>query len=426
MSDVTKFCAVIIAPVVLAGLAAEHYRHAAERRAARDAVAERRRRERAERRRQGLRAELAKVIAQLETFVASEVGMRAAGELQSIRGNLSRLGEQALADEAEITAATKQLKGLGRNLTDAVARAEASELAAQVGQQQAALLQLKREAAAGRLLSRRFDPNGLREIETLVSAVESDLRRNEPTKAEAEMAHLKESLAHHRARVEQEQDRWNRLHEEAASTVVAAQERVAPLMADQVVQRSCASDLAELGRRVAQLESSVSAGRFAQVHKECKSLMADAEKLVAAAEDAQRLQDQRDYVARSLVESLGELGFWVQQFPVEQASADATIRATRSDGRAITVSVPLEGSMRWAVEGFPTEVLVGSDGQPAQACDEAAKQIEAVKNYLEQRGVGTGDLFWKGKDPNRPATTAIPLPRSNARSAQQTAVHPTL
>lgn len=425
MSDVTKFCAVIIAPVVLAGLAAEHYRHAAERRAERAAETERRRRELTERRRQGLQAELATAVAQLDTFAQSATGKRVEEELQSIRGNLAGLAQRALCDDGEIVAAAKQLKVLRKHLAESIAQAEASELAAQVGQQQAALRHLKREAAVGRLLSRRFDPNGLHEVETIVRAVESHLRRNDLAKAEEEMARLKESFVRHRARVEQEQECYNRLQEEANSDVAAAQERVAPLMVDQVVRRWCASDLEELGRRVAQLEGSVSAGRFAQVHQDFKSLVADADKLVAAAEDAQRLQDQRDYVARSLVESLGELGFWVQQLPVEQPSADATIRATRSDGRAITVSVPLDGSLRWAVEGFPTEVLIGSDGQPAQACDVAAKQIEAVKSYLEQRGVATGELLWKGKDPNRPATTAKALPRSNAYSAQQTTAHPT-
>jgi hypothetical protein len=57
MSDVTKFCAVIVAPIVLAGLAAEQLRHAAERRAQQAAEAERRRRERAERRGHELRPE---------------------------------------------------------------------------------------------------------------------------------------------------------------------------------------------------------------------------------------------------------------------------------------------------------------------------------------------------------------------------------
>jgi hypothetical protein len=425
MSDVTKFCAVIVAPILLVGLAAEYHSHAAERRAQRAAEAERRRRERVGRRGQDLRAELAKVIAWLDTFAQSTAGKRVIEELQSIRSNLTRLGEQTLGDEGEIANVAMQLKGLRKHLADAVACAEASQLAAQVGQQQAALLQLKRDFAAGRLLSRRFDPDGLREVEAQVSVVESHLRRSDPTKAQDEIACLKESFARHRAQVEREQDRWNSLHEEAASAVAAAQERVASLLVDVVVQRWRASDLEAMGRRIAELESSVSAGRFAQVHQECKSLMANADKLVAAAEDAQRLQDQRDYVTKSLVESLAEVSFWVQQFPAEQASSDATIRATRSDGRAITVSIPLEGSLRWAVEGFPTEGVIGSDGQPARACDEAAKQIEAVKTYLEKRGVGTGELLWKGKDPNRPGTTTKPLLRSDAHSAQQTAVHPT-
>jgi chromosome segregation ATPase len=363
---------------------------------------------------------MAKVIAQLDTFAKGTAGRHVEEELQSIRGNLSRLGAHALNDDADIAAAEKQLKGLRKHLAAAIARAEAAQLAAQVGQQQAALVQLDREAATIRLLSRRFDPEGLRKIDAQVKVVESLLQQQKLDQAQVEMTRLQESLARHRAQVERQQDRWNSLQEEATSAVATVQERVASLQADQVVQRWRAAELEELGRRVTQLEGSLSAGRFVQIHQECKSLMTGADKLVAAAEDEQRLQDQRDYVAKSLVESLAELGFWVQQFPAEQASADATIRASRADGRAITVSVPLEGSLRWTAEGFPMEVFAGSDGQPARGCGGLAEQIEAVKGCLEKHGVETGELLWKGKDPNRPGTTAKRLPRSNAHTAQRT------
>lgn len=65
------------------------------------------------------------------------------------------------------------------------------------------------------------------------------------------------------------------------------------------------------------------------------------------------------------------------------------------------------------------EVFAGSDGQPARGCDVLAMQIEAVKGCLEKRGVETGELLWKGKDPNRPGTTAKRLPRSNVHTTQR-------
>lgn len=420
MSDLTKTCAVIVAPIILAALAAEQLRKAAERSAQRAAEAERRRRARTEQRGRDLRAEMANVIVQIDKIATSTAGGHVQEDLQSIRGNLSKLGEHALSDESKIAAVAKQLKRLRKHLADAIARAEAAQLAEQVGQQQAALVQLNREAATIRLLSRRFDPEGLREIDAQAKVVESLLQHHELADAQVEMARLQESLARHRARVEQQQDRWNSSQEEATSAVATVQERVASLQLDQVVQRWRASEVEELGRRVTQLEGSLSDGRFSQVHKECKSLMADADKLVAAAEYEQRLQGQRDYVAKSLVESLAELGFWVHQFPAEQASADTTIRATRADGRAITVNVPLEGSLRWTAEGFPMEVFAGSDGQPARGCGELAEQIEAIKADLAKRGVETGELLWNGKDPIRPGTTAKRLPRSSAHIAQQT------
>ncbi len=71
MSDVEKLCAVILVPMVLAGLAAEEYRRAAKRRAQRAAEAERRRQTRIERSRQDLRLALAEAMAQLDTFAKS-------------------------------------------------------------------------------------------------------------------------------------------------------------------------------------------------------------------------------------------------------------------------------------------------------------------------------------------------------------------
>ncbi len=266
MSDLTKTCAVIVAPVVLAALAVEGCRHAAKRLAQHAAEAERRRRQRLERRGQELRAELAREIAQVDTFARSVVGQHVKSELQSTRNSLAKLGEESLEDEVGIAAVGKRLKRLRKSLADAVARAETIQHAAEIGQVQAALLQLNREVAAGRLLSRQFDLDGLHEVDAQVKVVESLLQRQKLAQAEQEMALLQESFARHHAQVEAGQDRWIGLHEEAATAAAIVNERLVCLQADEVIRRWHGSDLEALVRRAGQLEGSVSAGRFAQVH----------------------------------------------------------------------------------------------------------------------------------------------------------------
>jgi len=412
---------VIVAPIVLVQLAAEYSRQAAKRRAERAAEAERRWRARLERRGQELRTEVAQMMAEISAFAQSTVGKHVEGDLQSIIARLRVLGKNVLREEDEISDVAKQLKRLRKLFGGATTQAEASQLTTEVGQHQAILLQIKREAASSRLLSLKFDPDGLHDVEATMTLVESHLKRRNLTKAQQEMAHLQELCARHRALVDREQDRWNGLQEEAVIALAGARERLATLQADEVVRRWRVSDLEVLVHRVEELESSVPAGRFAEIHRQCESLCAEADKVVAAAEEMQRCQEQRDYVARSIVESLAEVGFWVEQVPAKQASADATIRATCPDGRALTVSVPLEGSLRWMPEGFPMEVFNTNNGQPARGCDEAVKQIEAVKAYLSERhGIQTSELNWNGKTPDRLGTTAKRLPHSDAHCAQQT------
>jgi hypothetical protein len=421
MSDLITTGVVIVSAAVLRQLTTQHRQQAAERRANRAAAAERRRREQRERRGELLQAELAEMIGQLDAFAQSAAGEHAENDLQSIRTRLTALGGGALREEGEIAAVARQLKEIRRLLKDATARANAGKLTSQVEQQQIALSHLKHEAAACRLLSLRFDPDGLRNVETLVGIVESHLKRRNLAKAQQEMARLQESFARHRALVEREQSQRNSLQEEATTALAVAQERLASMQVDELVRRWCAPCLEALARRVEQCESGVPAGRCAQVHQECKAIIAEADKLVAAAEEMQRCQEERNYVTKSMREILAEFGFRVEEFPAEQPSADARILATRPDGRAITVTVPLKGSLEVTTEGFTMEVFTGNDSQPARACKEAAKQIEAVVASLsEMYGVEIGELTCKRKDPDRPSKAAKRLPCSTPQRAQRT------
>jgi len=302
-----------------------------------------------------------------------------------------------------------------------------SQLAVEVEQEQAVLLQLKRQSAAGRLLSQKFDPKGLHEVESLLSSIEGALKQRNLSKARSDTVRLRDCYYRHQTLVEQGQNRWNKLQEQAATALAGAQERLASLQSDEVIQRWSATELESLNRRAQSVTSCLVKEQFTLVHNESKAIIDETEKIAASAEEKQARQDQRDYVAKSIRESLVEAGFWLDE-PLDNQqigqcpNSDSIIRAVRlSDRRVITVGVPLEGSLQWAVDGFPMEDVAGSDGHPARACDEAVEQIEAIKAHLsENHGVETGELIWNGKDPNRPQKAAKRLRRFTLHKTQRT------
>jgi hypothetical protein len=151
--------------------------------------------------------------------------------------------------------------------------------------------------------------------------------------------------------------------------------------------------------------------------------LAEADRVLKAAEERQCRQEKQDYLAESTVAALQACGFMldgISQSP-QGAGTDILIQVHKIDGRALTVSVPhQEGAIKWDPYGFARGIEQGSDGQPAAVCDEAVDEIEAVQERLSaDYGVETCKLTWAGQDLNRPRKIRRPGSRFRQQSARQ-------
>jgi anthranilate/para-aminobenzoate synthase component II len=141
-----------------------------------------------------------------------------------------------------------------------------------------------------------------------------------------------------------------------------------------------------------------------------------AAKIVKDANSAQIKADQRDYVAKCISLTLEDMGFVVappiEEHPGHPATASIVHAATVS-GKAIAVSVPIEGQVWYNVEGYVKTVEATVGGGHAAVCDEAESVIEQMHEALAgEFHVQMGELQWDGKIPNRKLRAAKSRPQN--------------
>ncbi len=194
---------------------------------------------------------------------------------------------------------------------------------------------------------------------------------------------------------------------------------LAGLRADEVVMRWHAASVEELERDLAEVTTAGRLDPSGAIQKTAAARERSA-KIVQEANSAQVKADQRDYIARSISSTLSDMGFVVGE-PVEEhpghPATASIVHAASATGKAIAVSVPIEGQVWYNVEGYvkTVEALVG--GGHAAACDEAEDVIEQMHEALEEEfHLQMGELQWEGKDPNRKLRAAKSVPQSGSSS----------
>lgn len=400
----------------------EENRHRAEERAARRAAeAERCRKEQLRQAQAAFKARLADGKKELAAFAGTTTSRHVADSLGQLEARLAQMEQGRLASEGELARADKDLRRVQRELEQTIAQAKAAEDAQSLQQEAATVLRWKYQAAEDRQGSRQFDPNGLVQFEAALRKVERQLARRDLAGARRTMASVGQQFEQHRAEVEKRRGLWwvQRQTSEAASARL--QERVAGLQADQIVQRWEGRAIADIAARAGQVSKLVEDEQFEHASREADKLLAEAERVLNAAEERQSGQERQDYIAQSTVAALQECGFTVDvinQSP-QGVGTDIVIQARKSDGRAIAVNVPKEGPLGWAPYGFSMGVEEGSDGLPATVCDEAVEEIEAVQGQLKGYGVETCRLKWAGQDQNR----SVKVTNARARAASHHSYH---
>ncbi len=187
--------------------------------------------------------------------------------------------------------------------------------------------------------------------------------------------------------------------------------RLTGLAADDLVARWCGRELATAGDWLARLrggEAGDSPGATAA------DLGRWLDALPERARAAQEAEERRRYIAAGILEAMRESGFTVSEPALEQpgvADSALVFEGVRASGGEIAVSVPVEGQVWYAVDGYPLRLEATAGGGEASTCDEAEREILAVHALLRDRfGIRMGDLGWHGRDPARAARYADDLP----------------
>jgi hypothetical protein len=232
------------------------------------------------------------------------------------------------------------------------------------------------------------------------------------------------ALLHYQAELQTAQQLRTEQQTQAAEVLALGEEELAGLRADATAQRWAASQIEELATRLASWRSALAKGDSAQVTSAALAgFRQDSAALLERVNAAQFKADQRDYIARSIGDTLSEMGFLVTELQPEHADHPASavrFQAVNAVGQGIGISVPVEGEVWYDISGFPlsTETTVG--GGSAAVCDSAQAVLEEMHDVLnESFGVRAGELQWEGKDPDRHLRAVQQLPRTTGIDSGQ-------
>jgi hypothetical protein len=188
--------------------------------------------------------------------------------------------------------------------------------------------------------------------------------------------------------------------------------RLAGLEADALVMRWCAGEVAEARADLARLRAA-----DGDLVPQCGDLASLLRDLPQRARAAQEAEERRRYIARGIAEAMRGMGFTVSEPQLEHPGVGASalvFEGVRASGGEVAVSVPVEGQVWYAVDGYPLRLEAASGGGDASTCDEAEREISAMHAVLADRfGVRMGTLDWEGRDPSRVARYADDLPDSH-------------
>jgi len=220
-----------------------------------------------------------------------------------------------------------------------------------------------------------------------------------------------------RARRSADQDR-RRVEELAAAQeqIERFQERVEGLQGDEVVAAWCSGPLRELAERVASWKGMVEDGDPRDVLRAEREAEAAVEAVIAEARERQLQEDRRAYLVQGLLGALSQDGFMVAPPELSGSGYDGevVIRAVRTDGRRIDVSVPASGAVSYTVGGYERRMEVGHP-----SCDEAEAHLQRLHQTLAgEFDIAMGEIWWEGRGPRRERRGALELPTGGGRAAR--------
>lgn len=404
----------------------ERRRKAAEEARLRAAAAERERRQRLE--------NLRKKVNSQQQSIATKVKQQSSVYTQDAQPLQQRCHNQVNAirkaeNESQLQNIATELKQISQDCDRAVTRKrrddEEKKRKEEIERLQFEIEELEQEV--GQITTSdasKFDGTGQKSVQQALGAVRSALSSGNTQAVQSSLNNTSRVVKQHTQLVVQRRAEWEKLKAEAEQIVGQIQDLLTGFQADPVVARWHSHSITQLDNELKQAQQAIVSEQFDQPKKILVKLKAQEKQIIEEANTAQLKADKRDYITQSIVSTLQDMGFSVLSIEDEHAGHPSTAKVftATAAGRAISVSVPVEGQVWYDVNGYSKNTIASmTDGSPVAVCDEAEEVLTEMHTALQQEfGVQMGEIAWQGKDPSRITRTATDLPTNSQQSKGKT------
>ncbi len=401
----------------------ERRRKAAEEARLRTEAAERERRQRLENLRNRVNSQQQSVATKIQQQQSSMYPQDVTALQQRCQNKINTIRQAQ--DESKLQNVASELNQILQDCDRSVTRKrrddEEKKRKEEIERLQFELEELEREV--GRISAgdaSKFDAIGQSSVEQALGAVRSALASGNPQTVQAPINNASAVVKQHTQAVSQRRAEWEKRKAEAEQVVGQIQDLVTGLKADPVVMRWHSHSIAQLENQLKQAQQAIVSEQFDQPSQILAKVQAQEKQIIEEANIAQLKADKRDYISQSIVATLQDMGFAVLSIEDEHAGHPSTAKVftATAAGRAISVSVPVEGQVWYDVNGYSKNTVASvADGSPVAICDEAEAVLTEMHSALQQEfGIQMGEISWQGKDPNRITRTATDLPTDGQQS----------
>ena len=401
----------------------ERRRKAAEEARLRAEAAERERRQRLENLRNRVNSQQQSVVTKIQQQQSS-VYPQDATALQQRCQNQTNTIRQA-QDESQLQNVANELSQILQDCDRAVTRKrrddEEKKRKEEIERLRFELEELEREV--GRIPTSdasKFDAAGQNSVQQSLVTVRSALASGNPQIVQAPIKNASTVVKQHTQTVTQRRAEWEKRKAAAEQVLGQIQDLVTGIKADPVVVRWHSHSIAQLENELKQAQQAIISEQFDQPSQNLAKVQAQEKQIIEEANIAQLKADKRDYITESIVATLQDMGFAVLSVTDEHTGHPSTAKVftATAAGRAISVSVPVEGQVWYDVDGYAKNTIASvADGSPVAICDEAEAVLTEMHSALQQEfGIQMGEISWQGKDPNRITRTATDLPTNANQS----------
>lgn len=260
----------------------------------------------------------------------------------------------------------------------------------------------------------KFDPEGRQAASQAIRALRPLLAVGNPALFEHPLEHAEALVQAHIDTVAQRHADWTQRKAKAEQAVGEIHTLLVGLQADPILMRWHGNTVKQLEASVTDAERAIVAEEFARPSEILLALQSQKEQMLVQANAAQLKKDQCNYIAKSVAQTLSQMGFTISPIRAEHPGHPASalvFHAATTAGKAINVSVPVEGQILYNVDGYPKKTKSVTGGGSSPVCDEAEGVLNEMREKLNAAfGVQSSEIMWNGKvDPNRIIKEAKPL-----------------